>query len=83
MPQSLYLQNGADNPCPTPNKMLVEGNALKTFKLLLLSREGATSPTQISSDRRKSEKSKASENWETKVIDFLLEELQKLNRFLN
>lgn len=51
VPQSHYLQNGADNPCPAPNKMLVKGNALKTSKLLLLSREGATSPTQISSDR--------------------------------
>lgn len=35
------------------------------------------------SDRRKSEKSNASGDWETKAIDFLLEELQKLNRFLN
>lgn len=40
VPQSPYLQNGADNSCPALNKMLVERKALQTFKLLLLSREG-------------------------------------------
>lgn len=34
------------------------------------------------SDRRKSEKSKTSEDWETKVIDFLLKELQTPNIYI-